>query len=165
MKYITTINDKQYEIEIDAQGNIKVNGEARSVDFLALDETLYSVITDKRSLQVVIEEDNSNYNIEVEGRMFEGHVLDERAMLLSQRRGGVGGGSGELKSPMPGLIVGVTVEIGQAVFKGQTVVILESMKMQNELKAPVDGVVQTISVQKGQTVDKGALLVIIAPPA
>jgi len=165
MKYVTTINDKQYEIEVDPQGNISVNGEPRHVDFLALDGGLYSVITDKRSLQVVIEGDSGHYAIEVEGRMFDGHVLDERAMLLNQKRGTIGGGSGELKSPMPGLIVGVTVEIGQAVFKGQTVVILESMKMQNELKAPVDGVVQTINIQKGQTVDKGALLMIIAPPA
>ncbi|MDZ4669293.1 MAG: biotin/lipoyl-containing protein [Phototrophicales bacterium] len=165
MKYITTINDKRYEIDIDAQGNLLVNGELRHVDFLALDGALYSVITDKRSLQVVIEEDKSDYSIEVEGRMFEGHVMDERAMLLAQKRGGISGGSGEIKSPMPGLIVGVTVDIGQTVTKGQTVVILESMKMQNELKAPVDGVIQTVSVQKGQSVDKGALLVTITPPA
>lgn len=165
MKYITTINDKKYEIDIDSQGNVLVNGEARHVDFLELDNGLYSVITDKSSLQVVLEGDNGHYAIEVEGRMFDGKVMDERTMLLTQKHGPVGGGSGEVKSPMPGLIVGVTVEIGQAVFKGQTVVILESMKMQNELKAQMDGVVQTISVQKGQTVDKGALLVIIAPPA
>ncbi|MDX2076833.1 MAG: biotin/lipoyl-containing protein [bacterium] len=165
MKYITTINDKKYEIDIDAHGNITVNGEARYVDFLALDGGgLYSVITDKRSLQVVIEEEKSNYSIEVEGRMFEGHVFDERAVLLAQKRGGLGGGSGEVKSPMPGLIVAVTVEIGQPVTKGQTVVILESMKMQNELKAPVDGLIQSISVQKGQSVEKGAALIIIAPP-
>ncbi|HRF97065.1 MAG TPA: biotin/lipoyl-binding protein, partial [Aggregatilineales bacterium] len=87
-----------------------------------------------------------------------------RAILLAQKRGGLGGGSGEVKSPMPGLIVAVTVEIGQNVTKGQTVVILESMKMQNELKAPVDRVIESISVQKGQSVEKGAPLIIIAPP-
>ena len=69
--------------------------------------------------------------------------------------------TGELsiKSPMPGLIVAVRSRTGHEVTKGQTVVILESMKMQNELKAPRDGVVQRISVQAGQTVEQNKPLV------
>ena len=58
----------------------------------------------------------------------------------AQRRTGYETGEMNIKSPMPGLIVAVRVEVGQEVTAGQTVVILESMKMQNELKAPRDGV-------------------------
>ena len=50
------------------------------------------------------------------------------------------------------------VNVGDEVTQGQTVVILESMKMQNELKAPLDGTVKQISCEAGQTVDKGDLL-------
>ena len=64
-----------------------------------------------------------------------------------------------LLCPMPGLIVEVMVNVGDEVTQGQTVVILESMKMQNELKAPRDGKVQTVSCEAGQTVDKGNLLI------
>lgn len=163
MKYVTIINKKQYEIEIQKDGSVLINGETRHVDFLALDPSLYSVITDTTSLQVVIDEDKGHYSIMMGGRLYEGQVLDERALLLAQRKGGLGGSSGDVNSPMPGLIVAVPVEQGQAVKQGQTVIILESMKMQNELKAPVDGVISTIHVSAGQTVDKGAVLVTIQP--
>jgi biotin carboxyl carrier protein len=69
--------------------------------------------------------------------------------------------SGEfhLKAPMPGLVVAVPVEEGQQVKKGQVLVILESMKMQNELKSPRDGTVARIRVRAGESVEqKQALL-------
>ena len=86
-------------------------------------------------------------------------------MLLLQRRGGLSSSSGEVHAPMPGLIVLVTAEIGQTVAQGDTLVILESMKMQNELKSPVDGLVTAIHAEAGQAVDKNSLLVEIAPAA
>lgn len=166
MKYVTIINNQQYEIEVDKDGGVTVNGEPRHVDFRALDDSLYSIITDNQSLQVVIDEQQGRYSVMLRGRMFEGQVLDERAMLLLSRKGGFASASGEVRSPMPGLIVSVPISVGQSVTQGQTVVILESMKMQNELKSPIDGVVQSIEVEAGATVDKDALLtVIVAEPA
>jgi propionyl-CoA carboxylase alpha chain len=70
--------------------------------------------------------------------------------------------SGEVQAPMPGLIVEVTAAIGGEVAKGQTVIILESMKMQNELKSPMRGIVSSIHCTTGETVEKGALLIVIA---
>lgn len=162
MKYITIIKGNQYEVEIESDGTIKVNGQPRHVDFLPLDESLFSVITDERSLEVVVEEQKNRYDVLMQGQLYEAQVWDERALLLAQRKGGLGGDSGDLHSPMPGLIVLVSVEVGQEVKQGQTVIILESMKMQNELKAPADGIVHTIHVQPGQTVEKDAPLLIIA---
>jgi len=164
MKYVALINNEQYEIEIDKDGNITLNGEPRDVDFLPLGASLYSVITDSKSLEVAIDEEQGNYQVMMGGRLYEGQVLDERALMMAQRRGGLGGGSGEVNSPMPGLIVAVPVAEGQEVSQGETVVILESMKMQNELKAPIDGVVVSVKVEAGQTVDKNALLVELEPP-
>lgn len=164
MKYVTIINNEQYEIEIDNDGGILLNGEPREVDFLNLGGSLYSVITQNQSLEVVIDDEDNKIEVMMNGRLYETQVLDERALLMAQRRGGLGGGSGEVHSPMPGLIVKVTKEIGQAVAAGQTVVILESMKMQNELKAPSDGTIKAIHVEAGQTVDKNTLLVEIEVP-
>ena len=60
---------------------------------------------------------------------------------------------------MPGKILGVKASAGQAVKKGQVIVILEAMKMENEILAPRDGVVVGVSVTKGSTVNSGDLLV------
>lgn len=165
MKYVTIINGEQFEIHIQNDGSVLVNGEPRDVDFLHLSETLYSMITNNRSVEVALEEKQGKYSILMEGRLFEGQVLDERALLMAARRGGLGTNSGEVHSPMPGLIVAVPIEAGAEVKKGATVIILESMKMQNELKSPIDGVVQTVHVKPGQTVEKDTLLVSISPPA
>ena len=85
-------------------------------------------------------------------------------MLMMQRRGAQPTGSGQVHAPMPGLIVEVTTEPGAAVSQGDTLVILESMKMQNELKSPSDGLVSVIHVEAGQAVDKNELLVEIKAP-
>jgi biotin carboxyl carrier protein len=164
MKYVTLLNGEQYEVEILKDGSVTINGEPREVDFLSLGPSLYSVITNNKSLQVVIDDEQGGVSVLMDGRNYEMQVLDERALMMAQRRGGLGGGSGDVEAPMPGLVVTVPVAIGDTITQGQTVVILESMKMQNELKSPVDGIVTAINVEAGQSVDKGAILVVISPP-
>ena len=165
MKYVTIINDQSFEIEIDNDGSVTINGELRDVDFLNLGGSLYSVITENKSLEAVIDDDEGKIAVMMSGRLFETQVLDERAMLLMQRRGGQMTGTGDVHAPMPGLIVEVSAEPEQPVAKGETVIILESMKMQNELKSPIDGVVRAIHASAGQAVDKNDLLVEIKPAA
>ena len=67
-----------------------------------------------------------------------------------------------LPSPMPGTILAVNVTAGQAVKKGDVLVILEAMKMENEIKAPEDGTVATVNVNKGESVDSGQTLVTLS---
>ena len=72
-------------------------------------------------------------------------------------------GAGEaVNAPMPGNILKVNVQNGQAVKAGQVLVVLEAMKMENEIMAPKDGTVTQVLVQKGSTVDTGAPLVVLA---
>ena len=68
---------------------------------------------------------------------------------------------GQLKSPMPGVILRYLVEEGQEVKEGDPVAVLEAMKMENTLPAPKDGNIQSLPVEPGQTVVKGDLLAII----
>ena len=71
-------------------------------------------------------------------------------------------GAGEaVNAPMPGNILKVNVQNGQAVKAGQVLVVLEAMKMENEIMAPKDGTVTQVLVSKGSTVDTGAPLVVI----
>ncbi len=74
----------------------------------------------------------------------------------------VAAASGEqIKSPMPGTIVDIKLAQGAAVKKGQVVLILEAMKMENEILSPKDGTVAQIAVTKGATVNSGDLLAVI----
>lgn len=162
MKYVTIVNNERFEIVIQPDGRVLVNGELREVDYLDLGTSLYSIITEDQSLEAVIEEQEKHrVDVQLGGRMYEVDVLDERALLMEQRREGMATTSGEVHSPMPGLIVEVTIEVGQDVAKGDTIIILESMKMQNELKSPIDGRVTEIHCNAGDKVDKNQLLVIV----
>ena len=71
-------------------------------------------------------------------------------------------GGQSVDAPMPGNIISVNVKPGQAVKKGDVLLILEAMKMENEIMAPVDGTVGTVSVAAGQTVQSGQQLLTIA---
>ena len=70
-------------------------------------------------------------------------------------------GAGIATAPMPGTILEVKVSVGDHVKAGQTVVILEAMKMENEIGAPVDGTVKEVRVTKGATVNPGDVLITI----
>jgi len=59
---------------------------------------------------------------------------------------------------MPGLILGISVTIGDTVSKGDTLLILEAMKMENSIKSPTDGVIKNIAVKKGETVEKNQVI-------
>lgn len=70
-------------------------------------------------------------------------------------------GGETVKSPMPGTILAVNVTAGQSVKKGDVLVVLEAMKMENEIQAARDGVVASVAVTKGATVETGAVLVVL----
>jgi pyruvate carboxylase subunit B len=164
MRYITTINGQRFEIDIQRDGSLLVNGKRRVVDFLALGPSQYSILMENMSYGLVIEERDDEIEVLMRGRLYTGEVLDERAQLLRERMsaGAVDSGEQNIKAPMPGLVVTVPVQVGQEVAVGQTVVILESMKMQNELKATHAGVVQRIHVEAGQSVEQGKVMVTIS---
>ena len=70
-----------------------------------------------------------------------------------------GAGSVKVNAPMPGKIVGTKVSVGDAVTKGDVLVVLEAMKMENEINAPQDGVVASVDVAAGDSVESGDVLV------
>lgn len=71
-------------------------------------------------------------------------------------------GAKTVNAPMPGNILKVNVTAGQSVKKGDVLMILEAMKMENEIMAPVDGTIASVNVQKGASVETGAVLCVIA---
>jgi biotin carboxyl carrier protein len=164
MKYQTIVNGETFDVEINQDGRILVNGEERVVDFRELRRgELYSLLLDYRSFEAAVEERDDLYHVLMAGDLYEVKVTDERSRRLESAFMAFGdtGGEVSIRAPMPGLIVRVAVVEGQAIKKGETVVILESMKMENELKSPRAGRVQEVAVREGQAVEAGALLLVV----
>jgi biotin carboxyl carrier protein len=88
-------------------------------------------------------------------------VEDERAARLASYVRGLTRTSGleAIAAPMPGLVLSVSVELGQYVGSGQSLIVLQAMKMENELGSPRDGTVKAVNVQPGQAVDQGQVLI------
>ena len=157
MRYITTVEDKQFLIEIVDEKHISVDGKVYEVDFESVSgQPVYSLIVDGRSHEAYVAAGESEWQVLLRGRLFPVSVEDEREKRLRSAAGGDVAQTGEfhLRVPMPGLVVAIPVEEGQQVKKGQVLLILESMKMQNELKSPRDGTVGRIRVKAGETVEQ-----------
>lgn len=157
MKYITTIDDRQFTVEVIDEKHVSVNGKVYEIDFEAVSgQPVYSLIVDGRSHESYIYPGDDNWQVLMRGRLYPVTVEDEREKRLRAAAGGGVAETGEfhLRAPMPGLVVAVPVAEGQAVKRGQVILILESMKMQNELKAPRDGTIGRIRVRPGETVEQ-----------
>jgi biotin carboxyl carrier protein len=157
MKYITTIEDKQFTVEIIDEKHVSVDGKIYEIDFESVSgQPVYSLIVDGRSHESYIYQGEENWQVLLRGRLYPVTVEDEREMRLRVAAGGRVAETGEfhLRAPMPGLVVAVPVTEGQEVKKGEVILILESMKMQNELKAPRDGTIGRIRVRPGESVEQ-----------
>jgi pyruvate carboxylase subunit B len=119
------------------------------------------LLVDGRSYPCALREDDDGLVLILRGREHRFEVLSERRKRI--RDLGIstdeGARSKNIVAPIPGLVVEIEVEEGEAVQAGQGIVVMEAMKMENELKAPAAGVVRAIRVEKGTPVDQGRLLV------
>lgn len=122
------------------------------------------VIIDGDELEVSIEQEGNTFQATIEGETFE-IVLPETASTAPRKRGSAGGRkrSGTVSASMPGKVVTVEVQVGQVVEEGQTVLILEAMKMQNEVVAPINGIISAIHCKDGMNVEANVPLIIIEP--
>jgi len=157
MKYITTLDGKEYNIEIIDEHHISIDGHVQEVDFESVSgEPVFSLIIDGKSYESYVYEAEEGLQVLMRGRLYNLTVEDEREKRLRAAAGGGVAEAGEfnLKAPMPGLIAALLITEGQKVEKGQVILILESMKMQNELKTPKAGTIGRIRVKQGESVEQ-----------
>jgi acetyl/propionyl-CoA carboxylase alpha subunit len=155
MKYIATIGDQEYLVEILDEHHVLVDGRSIEVDFSEIsDQPVYSLLLDGNSYEAYVYPTDKTWQVLLHGRLYPAMVEDERERRLRAAAGSQVQESGEyyLKAPMPGLVVAISVVEGQPVKKGDVLIVLESMKMQNELKSPRDGVAARLRVKAGDSV-------------
>ncbi|MDZ7291340.1 MAG: biotin/lipoyl-binding protein [candidate division KSB1 bacterium] len=169
MRYLVRIGDQEFTIsELDRNlGLARINGQLVHFDFQHVRGSLYSLIIDSKVFTAHLEGDGSVAEIQCGPHLWRAEVDDERTALLRQlaRSDTLAAGTFEIKAPMPGLVVRLPVQKGEAVKKGQSLVVIEAMKMENDIKSPADGYVATIHVSERTAVEKNAPLVTLATGA
>ncbi len=164
MKYETKAGENEFVVDIESDGSLEIDGDSVDYDFqVGKDPSLYSLILGNRSYELRVVTEGDHYRVLLQGENIPVEVYDERRRRLESVKAELGGTSGELliKAPMPGLVVDVLVAAGDAVTQGQTLVILESMKMHNEFKASRDAVVSQVRVQVDDKVLRDDTLLIL----
>lgn len=160
MKYVARIEGKEFLLDVeekDGRTFIEFGGVRREVDMVPIGgNSLFSVIIDGVQHEIALCRWEDRFSVSTRGGETEVFIQE-----MEKRRREVPSGRVEVKAPMPGLIVAVEVAMGQEVHRGQGLLVLEAMKMQNEIKSPKDGVVGEIQVKTGNTVTKGAVLLAI----
>jgi biotin carboxyl carrier protein len=166
MKYIVSIGEREVEVDVDGE-RVTVAGRPHSATLAPIPGTpLRQLVVDGRPLALgVADLGRGRWGLTVQGERWEAEALDERTRHIRSLTNGAdrARGPGALRAPMPGLVVRVQVEPGQAVSPGAGMVVLEAMKMENELKAAGPGVVRSVLVGPGEAVEKGQVLVEFEP--
>ncbi len=165
MKYVATVGKTEFIVDVLDIGHVTLNGKLMDVDFENISgQPVYSLVIDGKSYESYVYPGENELQVLLLGQQYPVTVEDEREKRLKAAAGRGVAQTGEflLKAPMPGLVVAIPVHENQEVVKGQALLILESMKMQNELKSPRAGKVARIKVKPGETVDqRQALLTVI----
>ncbi len=162
MKYFVAVLGREVEVEVDGE-RVTVGGRAHEASLGVVAGTpVRELLLDGRSEALGVESaGGGRWTITRQGERCEIEVVDERTRHIRGLTGGADRGRGPvvIKAPMPGLVVRIQVEAGQAVTPGVGLVVLEAMKMENELRASAPGVVRAIRVGPGEAVEKGQVLV------
>ena len=164
MKYVTTVGEKQFHVEVLDEHHILLDGKPFEINFTSIGgQPVYSLLLNGRSLEAHAVPQEDGWQVLLHGIMYDVRVEDERAIHARSIPSATPADNGEflLRAPMPGLVVAIPVEIGQTVEKGAPLVILESMKMQNELRSTKAGTVHEIKVAAGQAVEQKQVLVVV----
>ena len=165
--YEAKINDGD-PIEVDFQADgAHINGEVRDYELAPTGERSFQVIRPDGSDVVHIEDINAaekTVQLRINGKKATVAISTELDRLLKEMglEDAIGGRISEGKAPMPGLIHSIKVEVGQEVEKGDVLLILEAMKMENVIKSPDGGTISGIPIEPGQSVEKNQLLISFA---
>ena len=166
MAFIAKLGDQTYTVDIEEVGSslyrIAVDGNEFLVDGKQTGQNNYSLIINHRSFEVDVDTSEDEYRVLVDGRSYHIHLVDERRMRLGGFQAGIQlQGRQEVTVPMAGNVIAVLVAEGDRVDKGQGLVIVEAMKMENEIRSPIDAEIKEVRVKTGQSVEAGETLMVL----
>lgn len=173
-RYVVSLLGERHDVEVRSDGTVLIDGRPAHASLASTNCTQsagrervqvgggYSLLLDGASFALRTHGGRGGaWHLELDGRGFSAEVLDPRAHRIRRLSAKAGADSKvvPLRAPMPGLVVQVAVDEGEEVEAGDTVLIVEAMKMENELRAPAAARVKRLLAAPGDAVEKGQLLV------
>jgi len=165
MAYEVNLEHRSAKIDIlNRNGNkvlLDIDGHKYDVDIVMVEQGVYSIVYNVHSYNVeLIEgETSKKYIVNTFAKTFNVEIVDAESKYISSRKKGMDAEEeNTVVSPMPGKVVKIPVKAGEQVSAGQTLVVVEAMKMQSEFKASHDKTVLEILVKEGDTVDAHQLM-------
>jgi biotin carboxyl carrier protein len=161
--YKVLVNNQEFKVEYDSTHQ-SIDGKPFQADILEFSQGKFHILQDNKSYIAEIIEINPEekcFVIKVNNSVYSLSVRDKYDDLLKEMGIELSAGPkvNDMKAPMPGLVLNVLVENGQTIKKGDAIVVLEAMKMENILKSPSDGIVKKVHVIKGDKVEKNQVMV------
>ena len=160
MKLVVEINGEPREVTIARDGRsitATVDGREYVLDASEPEPCVFLLKDEAR----VSEAYADGKTVTIGGRTFDTNVIDPKRLRGSAIAGAEADGHAEIRTAMPGKVVRILKSSGDSVTKGEGVIVVEAMKMQNELKSPRDGTIGEFKVAEGDTVGAGDVLVVI----
>ncbi len=161
-RFLVTIEDKEFDVWLNEENGIfevTVNGSNHTVISSQLGINRFLMLYDNAPNEVEIRSNgyNSKSNLFLSGHEINGTVEDYKLAQLQKAMGISNKPSidKQLKATMPGMVLDLKIKAGDIVKKGDPLLIIEAMKMENVIKAPSDATIKSIAVESGKSVDKG----------
>ena len=167
MKLIAELNDQKHPIEIKRDGEkifADIDGRRYELEVSEPEPNVYLLKNGGQVYEVRVAAGKTSsepYSVRLRANEFDIKIIDPKRLRSSSADHEHGDGLAEIKTAMPGKVVRIITSVGARVQKGDGVIVVEAMKMQNEMKSPKDGVVKEIRIEEGSTVNAGEVLVII----
>jgi len=163
--FIVSVNGSKLNLKILNDSELTADDENFNYELLPVCQHSFILKLNNKVFELTSEKLNSDlFKVLVNGYQFEVTVrtaLQEKAFKLLESSASSHHHHLEVKAPMPGLILKVRKKVGEQVELGDSVIILEAMKMENDLKSPASGIIENIFVTEGSAVEKGTLLLSI----
>jgi biotin carboxyl carrier protein len=163
-EFVVTIDGRKLNIIFKTDGKALIDGKEYNYYLSKLNYNSYNLAIDNKSfLLTSTKSENSEYTITIGGQIIRTRVLSaiqEKAANLIVAKG-TKHSLIEIRSPMPGMILKIKKNEGDSVKEGDSVMILEAMKMENDIHSQIAGEIKEIKVKEGQAVEKGVILFVI----
>lgn len=154
LPFILDVNAGQYTFQLIDSDNITLN-DSDVNNQIILDNNKAKLVSVKE-----VNHELKRYQIQIDGRTYQVQISDavDQQILKMNLKSKKSNKLKELRAPMPGLVRQVNVQVGDEVDSGDSLFILEAMKMENVLKSPVNGIVSDLFVKPGESVEKNQIL-------
>lgn len=162
--YIAYVNEKMNEVTFPAKDKIKINGKTTSFEVSKNSDYSYLVKVDNKVYDITVDKTGKDeHRFLIDGYYFDTVVRSRLRDKAIEVMKAVQAESSQkiVTSPMPGMVLKINKTVGSEVKTGETLLILEAMKMENEIHSPVDGTIAEIKINSGSSVEKNAALIVI----